>query len=42
MAVAITLLVVGSRMAAQSLTYTKGQNIAPAYEGWEQDADGSK
>ena len=27
---------------AQSLTYTKGQNIAPAYEGWEQDADGSK
>jgi|KBSSwiStaDraftv2_1062776.scaffolds.fasta_scaffold06599_9 hypothetical protein len=42
MAVSITLLVVGSRMAAQSLTYTKGQNIAPAYEGWEQDADGSK
>jgi len=28
--------------AAQSLTYTKGQNIAPAYEGWEQDADGVK
>jgi len=27
---------------AQSLTYTKGQNIAPAFEGWEQDADGSK
>jgi autonomous glycyl radical cofactor GrcA len=27
---------------AQSLTYTKGQNIAPAYEGWEQDPDGSK
>src|SRR5438477_12106718 len=27
---------------AQSLTYTKGQNVAPAYEGWEQDADGSK
>ena len=25
---------------AQSLTYTKGQNVAPAYEGWEQDADG--
>ena len=42
MAVSITLLVVGSRIAAQSLTYTKGQNIAPAYEGWEQDADGSK
>jgi hypothetical protein len=42
MAVSLTLLIVGSRMAAQSLTYTKGQNIAPAYEGWEQDADGSK
>lgn len=27
---------------AQSLTYTKGQNVAPAYEGWEQDADGSR
>lgn len=29
-------------VSAQSLTYTKGQNIAPAYEGWEQDPDGSK
>jgi hypothetical protein len=28
--------------AAQSLTYSKGQNVAPAYEGWEQDADGTK
>jgi len=27
---------------AQSLTYTKGQNIAPAYEGWEQGADGTR
>ena len=27
---------------AQSLSYTKGQNISPAYEGWEQAADGSK
>ena len=26
----------------QSLTYTKGQNVAPAYEGWEQAADGTK
>jgi hypothetical protein len=42
MAVGITLLVVVSRMGAQSLTYTKGQNIAPAYEGWEQDPDGTK
>jgi hypothetical protein len=28
--------------AAQSLTYSRGQNVAPAYEGWEQDADGTK
>jgi len=43
-AVSVTLLVlvVAGRMGAQSLTYTKGQNIAPAYEGWEQDPDGSK
>jgi len=27
---------------AQSLSYTKGQNVAPAYEGWEQTADGTK
>ena len=30
------------RVAAQTLTYTKGQNVAPAYEGWEQAADGTK
>jgi hypothetical protein len=28
--------------SAQSLSYTKGQNIAPAYEGWEQAPDGTK
>jgi hypothetical protein len=27
---------------AQSLTYSKGQNVAPAYEGWEQAADGAR
>jgi hypothetical protein len=27
---------------AQSLSYTRGQNISPAYEGWEQAADGQK
>ena len=31
-----------SRATAQSLTYTSGQNVAPAYEGWEQGADGAK
>jgi hypothetical protein len=30
------------RASAQSLSYTKGQNVAPAYEGWEQAADGTK
>jgi hypothetical protein len=28
--------------AAQSLSYTKGQMVAPAYEGWEEDADGAR
>ena len=23
-------------------SYSRGQNISPAYEGWEQDADGSR
>ncbi|MBI3492397.1 MAG: hypothetical protein HY047_11545, partial [Acidobacteria bacterium] len=27
--------------AAQSLSYTKGQTVAPAYEGWEQAPDGT-
>ena len=27
---------------AQSLSYTSGQTVTPAYEGWEQDPDGSK
>ena len=27
---------------AQSLTYSKGQNVAPAYEGWEQSPDGTR
>jgi hypothetical protein len=29
-------------LQAQSLTYSKGQNVAPAYEGWEQAPDGTK
>ena len=27
---------------AQSLSYTSGQPVVPAYEGWEEDADGAK
>lgn len=26
----------------QSLTYSSGQNVAPAYEGWEEDPDGTR
>ena len=35
-------LVIPVSPGAQSLSYTKGQNISPAYEGWEQAADGSR
>src|SRR6185295_3628410 len=35
-------LLLGPHASAQSLSYTKGQNVAPAYEGWEQTADGTK
>ncbi len=37
---AVTLLAPGVR--AQSFSYSKGQNVAPAYEGWEQAPDGTK
>jgi hypothetical protein len=36
----VALLLVPSAAHPQSLTYTKGQNISPAYEGWEQAPDG--
>ncbi|MGE0463749.1 MAG: hypothetical protein AB7Q16_20485 [Vicinamibacterales bacterium] len=29
-------------VGAQSLTYSRGQNVSPAYEGWEEDADGRR
>ncbi len=29
-------------IAAQSLSYSSGQNVSPAYEGWEVGADGQK
>jgi hypothetical protein len=32
----------GPAISAQMLTYSSGQNIAPAYEGWEEAADGTK
>ena len=38
----IVLAAAQALVVAQSLTYTRGQNVAPAYEGWEQAADGTK
>jgi len=29
------------RPRAQSLTYSRGQNVSPGYEGWEENPDGS-
>jgi hypothetical protein len=39
---AVAAVLVAPPVAAQSLSYTKGQNIAPAFEGWEQGTDGAK
>jgi hypothetical protein len=39
---AVFVASVAPASAGQSLTFSKGQNVAPAYEGWEQDADGTK
>src|SRR5688572_11609810 len=36
------LLLAAAAASAQSLTYSRGQNVSPAYEGWEIDADGQK
>jgi hypothetical protein len=38
--IALALVVVRPGAEAQNLTYSRGQNIAPAYEGWEQAPDG--
>ena len=38
--VALTFLSLG--LQAQSLSYSSGQNVSPAYEGWEIGADGTK
>ena len=40
--VALTLLLTSAWGSAQSLSYTKGQNVSPAYEGWEEAADGTR
>ncbi len=38
---ALAILLIPRGVDAQGLTYSKGQTISPAYEGWEQNPDGS-
>ena len=41
--IAMALVVgMGTSSHAQNLTYAKGQNVSPAYEGWEEDSAGRK
>ena len=37
---ALVVLLEGGN-SAQSLTYSRGQNVSPAFEGWETDGDGN-
>lgn len=42
--VLVTVLALGAfsqRASMQSLTYTSGQDVSPAYEGWEENPDGT-
>ncbi|MQA29935.1 MAG: hypothetical protein GEU82_08870 [Luteitalea sp.] len=39
--VALAILLSGRGHRAQSLSYSRGQNVTPAFEGWETNADGS-
>ena len=39
--VALTIVLTSQLIGAQSLSYSRGQNISPAYEGWEENPDGS-
>jgi hypothetical protein len=41
-AIAAAFAMLAPAANAQSLSYTRGQNISPAYEGWEQASDGTK
>ncbi len=36
------VLCVAALAGAQNLTYARGQNVSPAYEGWEEDSAGRK
>ena len=39
---ALALVIAPAVAGAQSLSYNSGQNVAPGYEGWEEDADGTR
>jgi autonomous glycyl radical cofactor GrcA len=41
-AVALGVVLGGGHLSAQSLSYSRGQNVSPAYEGWEEDESGNK
>jgi hypothetical protein len=36
------LMLLATALSAQSLSYSRGQNVSPAYEGWEEGGDGSR
>ena len=36
------LMFCAASLSAQSLSYSRGQNVSPAYEGWEEGADGQR
>ncbi len=40
--VALAIFLTRQGISAQSLTYSRGQNVSPGYEGWEREADGSR
>lgn len=40
--IAVLVLAATVSAEAQSLSYSRGQNVSPAYEGWEEDADGTR
>ena len=39
--VALAIVLTGQWIVAQSLSYSRGQNVSPAFEGWEEKPDGS-
>jgi len=40
--IAAGMAAAASLAEAQSLSYSRGQTVSPAYEGWQQDADGTR